>query len=301
MAVFIDVKASGIEQGNVTSSGTASSTTRVRSVNRFQVPQLASVRVVASGTANTGKQLRYYLYGYTSSSTTSATNSDGWRTLPLDGSDYIVTWRTGTSTYIRLVLSYTDDSEITPSEVESFKITVEELWQAEANDYPFNVMSYEMQVEDTKVKEPFPVMNWRLADSSDSTPTHYDDILKNDDAEYDIPFPKAAWRIDEDFDGNPYTELFMNIPRTIPDPDNPPPSPAPPPSRDPIHITVDNVKRGDAGNSYNNGEWVIPWYNFDNQTYIQVRGQDSIIPVLNSNDESQYTRYPIDDSVIFDL
>ena len=80
------------------------------------------------------------------------------------------------------------------------------------------------------------------------------------------------------------------------------PSPAPSPTGEPISITIDDIKRGDAGNSYDNKKWVRPWFNIDKQSYISVRGNDTIIPVLNSNEESQYTRYPInDDGVLYEV
>lgn len=63
-------------------------------------------------------------------------------------------------------------------------------------------------------------------------------------------------------------------------------------------FTVEDIRKGDAGfrygqkNHFADLEWVKPWYNVDDNTYKDVRDVDSIIPVLNSSHQSQFTRFP---------
>lgn len=63
-------------------------------------------------------------------------------------------------------------------------------------------------------------------------------------------------------------------------------------------FTVEDIRKGDAGfrygqkNHFADLEWVKPWYNVDDNTYKDVRDVDSIIPVLNSAHQSQFTRFP---------
>ena len=63
-------------------------------------------------------------------------------------------------------------------------------------------------------------------------------------------------------------------------------------------FTVEDIRKGDAGfrygqkNHFADLEWVKPWYNVDDNTYKDVRNADSIVPVLNSSHQSQFTRFP---------
>lgn len=63
-------------------------------------------------------------------------------------------------------------------------------------------------------------------------------------------------------------------------------------------FTVEDIRKGDAGfrygqkNHFADLEWVKPWYNVDDNTYKDVRDVDSIVPVLNSSHQSQFTRFP---------
>lgn len=62
-------------------------------------------------------------------------------------------------------------------------------------------------------------------------------------------------------------------------------------------FTVEDIRKGDAGfrygqkNHFADLEWVKPWYNVDDNTYKDVRNVDSIVPVLNSAHQSQFTRF----------
>lgn len=305
--VTYDIYADGIQQGTINSSGNASSTTRVRSRGRFEVPALMSKIITVTATCNTGKQLSVDFMGYINSSTNSYVFDDCWFDISTSTNTYVRNYRTNpTVNYMRFVLKYADGSDITPSEITSFEVTVEDIWQADVNDNIYSL--YNQALPELKAGiygETMPFYTW-VVRPGESSPVFFTENLLEHNTKFERPYPFSYWRVDDGNSGDTYKDFFMETPRIpheppSPGPDNPPPSPVPPPSIDPIHITVDNVKRGDAGNSYNNGKWVIPWYNIDNQTYIQVRGQDSIIPVLNSNDESQYTRYPIDNSVVFNL
>lgn len=63
-------------------------------------------------------------------------------------------------------------------------------------------------------------------------------------------------------------------------------------------FTVEDIRKGDAGflygqkNHFADLEWIKPWYNVDDDTYKDVRNVDSIVPVLNSSHQSQFTRFP---------
>lgn len=63
-------------------------------------------------------------------------------------------------------------------------------------------------------------------------------------------------------------------------------------------FTVEDIRKGNAGfhygqkNHFADLEWVKSWYNVDDNTYKDVRDVDSIIPVLNSAHQSQFTRFP---------
>lgn len=63
-------------------------------------------------------------------------------------------------------------------------------------------------------------------------------------------------------------------------------------------FTVEDIRKGDAGfrygqkNHFADLEWVKPWYNVDDNTYKDVRNVDSIVPILNSSHQSQFTRFP---------
>lgn len=63
------------------------------------------------------------------------------------------------------------------------------------------------------------------------------------------------------------------------------------------HIfSVIDIKKADAGNEYssehmnNTPHWVKPWENVDNENYKEVRDVDAILPVLNSKNQTQFTR-----------
>lgn len=62
-------------------------------------------------------------------------------------------------------------------------------------------------------------------------------------------------------------------------------------------ITVDTLKNADAGNNFpeDRGEteqWVIPWWNVDNQNYDEVRKHDEVLDILVNCKKMQYTNRP---------
>lgn len=59
---------------------------------------------------------------------------------------------------------------------------------------------------------------------------------------------------------------------------------------DSTDISISDMKNADAGNSFNNSEWVRPWRNIDNKNYAQVRNNDKIKRILNNLDSLQYTK-----------
>ena len=54
-------------------------------------------------------------------------------------------------------------------------------------------------------------------------------------------------------------------------------------------ITLEDIKNANAGNSFSGDPYVIPNKNIDGQKYIDVRGDDKIVSVLNNSSELQYT------------
>lgn len=49
-------------------------------------------------------------------------------------------------------------------------------------------------------------------------------------------------------------------------------------------FTMGDIKNANAGNSFSNGEWVIPWINIDEKNYSEVRRNDKIVRVLNNKE-----------------
>ena len=59
---------------------------------------------------------------------------------------------------------------------------------------------------------------------------------------------------------------------------------------DSTHITVADIVSADAGNSFSGNNWVRPWFNIDEKTYAEVRGNDKIKRVLDDEKFLQFTR-----------
>lgn len=224
--VTYDICADGIQQGTINSSGNTSSTTRVRSRGRFEVPALASKIVTVEATCNTGKQLSVDLMGYINSSTNSYVFDDCWYNISTSTNTYVRNYRNNpTVNYMRFVLKYVDGSDITPSEITSFEVTVEDIWQADANDNIYSLYNANIQ---TPIPQGLdcddrPLFSW-CKKSDVSSPAINTDFLNTLDTEFSRPFPFGYWRIDDGNNGETYTELFLGIPR-IP---HEPPSPDPP-------------------------------------------------------------------------
>lgn len=215
-----------------------------------------------------------------------------------------ITFTTGSSD-IHLVVYYTNSSQYNAqimlnegSEAEPYSSPTKSFiytpWTGVEGEYPSNGVYPAPDFE-----SPYPDSEWRIeVGYNNGYPYHK--LLRDAPSDFQPPWPDAEWRIEIGYNnGYPYHKLLRDVPYVPPAPSPPGPSPAPPPIDEPIHITINDIKNADAGNSYSNGNWVKPWYNIDNKTYEQIRGKDAIIPVLNSNEESQYTRYPIDDDIIF--
>lgn len=54
-------------------------------------------------------------------------------------------------------------------------------------------------------------------------------------------------------------------------------------------FTMGDIKGANAGNNFNNGQWVIPWINMDENNYSEVRNNDKIVRVLNNKERLQFT------------
>lgn len=174
MAVYtIDVLASGIEQGSISSSGDIANSIRVRSTGYLPFLGTGVDKVQMSATATTGKAIRVDLLGYTSNTTTSPSFDLYWYDSPneFDISSY------SNIKYLRMVLKYADGSTLIPSEVASCIMTYEYVypWEMEG-DYPV------------------PTKSLPVSDSS-----------------FTKPYPASLWRIDENNNGYPYNELMPDI------------------------------------------------------------------------------------------
>ena len=197
MAVLtIDLKADGLEQGSFGGVGNVDSPIRVRSINHVALPSDSVDRkfTVSATTSAEGKTLQIEFVGFLDS-TTNAYNCDlGWYNSP-----YTFNLSSYTNTkYVRMLFRYSDDSNITPEEITSCKLSyeVETVYHAHEGEYPIN-----------------------------------DSAMPIVQTDFTRPFPSNLWRIDQSNDGYPYTDLQLGI-LTY----EPPPPPPPAPTVDPLEF-----------------------------------------------------------------
>lgn len=58
---------------------------------------------------------------------------------------------------------------------------------------------------------------------------------------------------------------------------------------DSTEFTIGDILNANAGNSFNNGEWVVPWKNITEHNYSEVRNNDKIVRILNNKENLQFT------------
>ena len=186
----IDLKADGLEQGSFGSVGNVDSPIRVRSINHVALPSNSIDRkfTVSASTSAEGKTLQIEFVGFPDS-TTNAYNCDlGWYNSP-----YTFNLSSYTNTkYVRMLFRYSDDSNITPEEITSCKVTYDDgiVWHAAVGEYPIN-----------------------------------DNTLPKAPTNYTKPWANWLWRVDGGNDGYPYTELQLGVLHVDPGPTPPPPPP----------------------------------------------------------------------------
>lgn len=215
MAVYtIDVLASGIEQGTITSSGDVADSQCVRCIGYLPFLGTEDGKVQMSATATTGKTVQVDLLGYTSNTTTSPRFDLYWYNSPkeFDISSY------SDIKYLRIVLKYADGSALIPSEVASCIITYEYVysWEMEG-DYPVPTKS--LQATTDGFVKPYPASLWRY--EGGDTPIN-GLMLPIVQERFTEPYPASLWRIDESNGGLPYNDLMLDVLYHEPEPPPPP-------------------------------------------------------------------------------
>lgn len=192
----IDLLQSGMEQGNIGSSGNTSSTKYLRTIGYIPYSYgLYNTVTINATSSNTSKTVQCYLMGYISDITNTRLFSQGAYAVPhdFDISSY------KTVKFVRVVIRYSDTSVITPEELTSCTLSYDyvPLWTMEGDV---------------------------------ATPTSSLSILSTG---FTKPYPVSVWRIDENNNGFPYTELMPDILYYEPEP---PPPPTPTPTIDPVEF-----------------------------------------------------------------
>lgn len=196
MAIWtIDVYTYGFEQGTVDGSGAPlASTTRVRSSAYIPLPAtFVDRKITVSATVSTGKTIQVALDGYVTDSPPN-TCDIGWYNSP--GTFNLSSY--STTAYFKIILKYSDTSDIAPSEITSCKATYDDgiVYHAHEGEYPVN-----------------------------------DSAMPIVQTDFTRPFPSNLWRIDQSNGGYPYTDLQLGI-LTY----EPPPPPPPEPEDEPLNI-----------------------------------------------------------------
>jgi hypothetical protein len=151
-----DLLAKGIEQGGWSGSAVTSRSDRVRDTDYTEITtRFVSPKVIA--TCNTGKTVEINFYGYNSSK--SLLCDLYWYASPktFDVSSY-----SGLK-YFRIQLRYSDNSNITPSEITALKVEVEvpEPWYLDDNNQ-LNINNLAEEIQGNTLTPPYPASFWYL-------------------------------------------------------------------------------------------------------------------------------------------
>ena len=172
--IQINLLQSGIEQGNIGSSGNTSSTKHLRTT--LYIPYLYNINnivTISATSSNTAKTVQCELIGYISDETTSRLFYKGFYDVPyeFDISSY------STVKFVRVLIRYSDSSVITPEEITSCTLS-------------YNYM-------------PIWTMDGEQAMPTQAMPILQDRFIK--------PYPATLWRIDLSNGGLPYNDLMPDI------------------------------------------------------------------------------------------
>lgn len=188
----------GLEQGDISSSGNTTSNSRIRTAEYIRQNPLKSLKI--SATSITGKALQVEIYGYSDNITTKPIFDIYWYNVPyeFDLSSYT------NLRFIRIVVKYSDSSAITPEEISEFTVTEYFDWYADSTGIHCKNMP---ESPEKAIYIPFPHALWRI---SGDVPTHklYPQISEKPIVK---PYPFALWRIDYLSPNAPYHLLFPNI------------------------------------------------------------------------------------------
>lgn len=143
-----------IEQGDITSSGNVSDSTRVRTRGRIAIASPTSAKITAI--SNTGKTLQVDFMGYADSSTNTPICDLYWYDSPytFDLSQY------SGIRYVRAVIKSSDNTNISPADIASVTLEAiaEDAWYMSEDGYPRYSLSPEPP---PLMPKPWPYILWR--------------------------------------------------------------------------------------------------------------------------------------------
>lgn len=200
-----DIYSKGLEQGGWNGSDTTSRSDRVRDTGYTEITtKFVSPKITT--TCNTGKTVNINFYGYNSSK--SLLCDLYWYNSPvtLDVSSY------SGMKYFRIQLKYSDNSNISPSEITSLKVEVEipDPWYIDNNE-KLNHLNLAEEIPGNTFQDPYPSSFWNFISDTDETLTLNDEYLhimryaivdseqaRNDEVMLTYPYPASFWYVRED-------------------------------------------------------------------------------------------------------
>lgn len=209
-----------IEQGTVTSSGDNDNTARLRSKGYWTFTNIKFMKpkvIQLHATSNTGKEVMVNLLGYKSNTTTSYLFDLYWYN---SGYSFDVSAYLSNLAYIRVVLKYSDGSDITPEEIEDCWITIdyeyEEHWvPGPEGEFPTNV-DFPKDIPKEVCKDEFPNALWQREDEQLNDDYPYHNLMKICKISTE-EFADSLWRCEDGInDGFPF-HIMMKIKEMNPD------------------------------------------------------------------------------------
>lgn len=188
------------EQGNIGSSGNATSSSRIRTVNYIKWDGIQGSATVTVTTTD-GSAVQVDLLGYENDTTTSPLCDLYWYDSPktFDTSAYTIR-------YFRLVLRYSNSSTLSVDKIASITITLNDYVWKIADGQLTNTEFIDMPIK--SMSKPYPSALWRIENGKLTTgllPTTIEKAMSK-------PYPAALWRIDSMAnDGFPYNALQPDI------------------------------------------------------------------------------------------
>lgn len=182
-----DTLASDIEQGTIGQIDDEASSTRVRSRTYTKMVDGTAISVVVSATCSTAKTVRVAFRGYSSADKNSLVCNLYWYDSPhtFDLSSY------NNINYFRLVFKYSDDSDITPSEITSATLveTYRSPWKLEDDIFTHDDLPSMIP----QLVQPYPPGVWWIDNNTFEQillPTMIPQLVQ--------PYPPGIWYIEDD-------------------------------------------------------------------------------------------------------